>query len=94
MHVSLRDILCSSDEYKGSYKQNQQHRIFVFLLFTFFEFMGRDKKLQDIMRRTFNTKSVTVLSMKKCIENVVPAPWNENHFLGPFSWFTLWPTSL
>ena len=55
-------------------------------------FMALKKKLQDILRRTFNLMSTMALSMQKCKKRVVPRRGNENHFLDTFSWFTLWPT--
>ncbi len=47
--------------------------------------MDCDKKLQDILQRTFNLKSKRVLSMQKYIEKVVPMSGNKNHFLAIFS---------
>ena len=53
--------------------------------------MALKKKLQDILRRTFNLMSTMALSMQKWKKSVVPRRGNENHFLATFSWFTLWP---
>ena len=54
-------------------------------------FLAGDKSRTGILRKNFNPKSRRVLSMQKCKEQVVPAKWNEIHFLGTFSFLAIQP---
>ena len=58
-----------------------------------YTFLAGDKSRTGILRKNFNPKSRRVLSMQKCKEQVVPAKWNEIHFLGTFSFLAIQPNS-
>ena len=62
--------------------------IFVFCYSLLYTFLACDKILQDIVRRTFNSKFRRVKSMQKCIEIVVPLTWEWNWMKKGSTW---WP---
>ena len=64
--------------------KKRQHKIFVFCQKLVFTFLAGDKNWQNIMMQNFNPKSRRVMSMKKCIDQVVRRRGNEIHFLGTF----------
>ena len=92
MNVNLWERLCFQNECKYIYKKKQLYKICFFVIPIFIHLWLLKKKLQDILRRTFNLISTMALSMQKCKKRVVPRRGNENHFLATSSWFTLWPT--
>ena len=65
-----------------------------FVIYLYIHFWLVTKLVQGNLGGTFNPKFRRVLSMKKCIEQVVPRQWSEIHFLGTFLWFRRRPIGL
>ena len=68
--------------------KNCSTRFSFFVIYLYIHFWLVTKLVQGNLGGTFNPKSRRVLSMKKCIEQVVPRQWSEIHFLGTFPWVT------